>query len=158
MEKIPYLKELGINTVELMPCYEYEECMERIPGTAQPEKEVRRYNLWGFQNGYYFAPKASFSAINNPQLSVKNMVKALHQNGIEIILHFYFPDSVRQMFILEVIRYWILEYHIDGVRLSGAHIPVRLLAEDPCLGKAKIWCDHLLEDDMDVIENAGEKH
>ena len=48
MEKIPYLKELGINTVELMPCYEYEECMERIPGTAQPEKDVRRYNLWGF--------------------------------------------------------------------------------------------------------------
>ena len=158
MEKIPYLKELGINTVELMPCYEYEECMERMPGVVQPEKEAQRYNLWGFQNGYYFAPKSSFSAINNPQLSMKNMVKALHKNGIEIILHFYFPDSVRQMFILEVIRYWILEYHIDGVRLSGAHIPVRLLAEDPCLGKAKIWCDHLLEIDMDVIENAGEKH
>ena len=169
-EKIPYLKELGITAVELMPCYEYEECMlpeEPIPGTAaamakafngalpslRPKEEKVRLNCWGFQKGFYFAPKASFCASDSPSCSFKRMVRELHKNGIEVMMQFYFPAEIKQLFMLEVIKFWVKEYHIDGVRISGFHIPYRLLAEEPVLRTTKIWCPYLPEEDFDVIQN-----
>ncbi|MCM1135626.1 MAG: alpha-amylase family glycosyl hydrolase [Clostridium sp.] len=167
-EKIPYLKELGITAVVLMPCYEYDECMipEKTPagllpmaaageGNAAPTKnggEVR-LNCWGFQKGYYFAPKAAYSAGAAPVISFKTLVREMHRNGIEVIMQFYFPPETGQLYVLDVIKYWVTEYHIDGARINGFSIPYRLLAEEPVLKNTKIWCDYLPEEDLNAIKN-----
>ena len=151
IEKIPYLTNLGITAVELMPAYEYEECMA-LPGPAKTMEEAlqkctvevnekQKVNCWGFQEGYYFAPKASY-AVEKPELSFKKMVKALHQNGIEVIMHFYFPPGRKQTYILDILKYWVMEYHIDGFRLSGFQIPFVLIAQEPLLKETKIRSDY----------------
>ena len=142
IEKIPYLKELGITAVELMPCYEYEECMSCIlaPENGNQQTSLHknasnpvRLNCWGFCQGSYFSPKASYSAGKSPAVSFKSMVKELHQNGLEVMMHFYFPPQTEQMYMLDVLKYWAKEYHVDGFRISGFHIPIRLIAEDAAL-------------------------
>lgn len=200
IEKIPYFKELGISAVELMPCYEYDECMVPENPAAQPfpapdldaaahtfgadldmfstdmaraelplspentafsetalkckdKPEIVRLNCWGFQKGFYFSPKAAYSAVGSPVLSFKNMVYELHQNGIEVIMQFYFPLEIGQLYMLDVIKYWVLEYHIDGVRINGFRIPVSLFAEEPVLKNTKIWCDGYRDEDLPAIAN-----
>lgn len=151
-EKIPYLKELGVTAVELMPAYEFLELEREKTGSRSmaeavshymdklPEKEEKpRINYWGFKKGYYFAPKASYCATQNPAAEFKSMVKALHENGLEVILQFYFPGEIRHGFILEVLKYWVYEYHIDGVHLMGDQIPTALLATDPMLANVKLF-------------------
>lgn len=160
-EKIPYLRELGINAVELMPAYEFEECewddaetiarsrtieyqVEHIDEELAPETGAPRakgLNCWGFKEAYYLAPKASYAAGTDPCDEFKRMVRAFHKNGIEVIMQFYFPDHIKQGYILEVIKYWVMEYHIDGVHLKGMRLPVTLIATEPLLAATKIMCE-----------------
>ena len=150
IEKIPYLKDLGITAIELLPAYEFMEC-EKVPPKVLtmdyvkenymlPPEEIPeiKINYWGFKEAYYFAPKASYSAGKNPVNSFKNMVKELHKAGVEVIMQFYFPQSISRAYILEVIKYWVKEYHIDGVRLLGVNIPVSVIATQPELLNTKI--------------------
>ncbi|MBO5291629.1 MAG: hypothetical protein J6B10_00380 [Lachnospiraceae bacterium] len=164
-EKIPYMKELGITTIELMPAYEFEEkermdereetsvpdyMMERYKNAREvmkaavqaPEesgrKEAVRINYWGYKSGYYFAPKRSYAAGERPDTELKDLIRELHKNGMEIILQFYFPREIKQGHIVEVLKYWILQYHIDGVHVKGERIPITLLATDPLMVNRKI--------------------
>lgn len=160
MEKIPYMKELGINSVELMPAYEYEECEwsqtdentkaqieyqvnhidEKLPSDTEVQKAIR-LNCWGFKEAFYFAPKASYSAGDDPCEEFRRMVRMLHKNGIEVIMQFYFPDHIKQGYILEIIKHWVLEYQIDGVHLKGSRLPITLVATEPLLADTKIMCE-----------------
>ena len=155
MEKIPYLKELGITAVELMPSCEFlelerekrqeptmEEAKKRYMEDPEAE-ETPRINYWGYKEGYYFAPKFSYAASDHPAEEFKSLVKALHAAGIELIMQFYFPPSVKQTYILEVIRHWVLEYHVDGFHLLGMKVPVVLLATEPMLGNTKLFCEEM---------------
>lgn len=155
-EKIPYLKSLGITAVLLMPCYEYEECMTIAGGIGQvsidslQEKaaDISKLDCWGFRKGFYFTPKASYSAGSSPVNSFKSMVKELHKSGIEVMMHFYFPPDMKQIDVIRILKHWILEYHIDGARLSGFHIPFRMLMQEGFLNNTKIWCDNLPEEEV----------
>ena len=94
MEKIPYLKELGITAVELMPSCEFVELeREKRPEPTMEEakrrymenpeaEETPRINYWGYKEGYYFAPKYSYAASGHPAEEFKSLVKALHVAGI----------------------------------------------------------------------------
>jgi len=84
--KIPYLKELGVNAVELMPIFEFDEFeYDRI----NPFTGERLYNYWGYSTLNFFAPKAGYAATGDHRMQVdefKATVRELHRNGIEVIL------------------------------------------------------------------------
>lgn len=163
VEKLPYLKELGITAIELMPAYEFEECErdetrktieyqvehfdEKI--SDEQKKDVStRLNYWGYKKAYYFAPKASYSASGNPIQSFKTMVREFHKNGIEVIMQFYFPDDIKQGYILEILKHWVLEYRIDGIHLKGSRLPVTLLATEPLFANTKLMCEDFIISDI----------
>ena len=196
VEKIPYLKELGVNCVELMPIHEFDEFENSKPS---PVDGHMLYNVWGYSNVGFFAPKAAYASTGRFGMQVdelKNLIKQLHANGIEVILDVVFnhtaegnengpyisyrgidnktyymltPDgyyfnfsgcgntlncnnpNVRDM-IVESLRYWVTDYHVDGFRFDLAAILGRdqngypmpnpplleSLAHDPILGKTKL--------------------
>ncbi len=144
IEKIPHLKELGITAVELMPAYEFNEIeMQRANLHLSAKEELPvKYNCWGYKEGYYFAPKAAYSSDKNAASEFKDMVKALHANHIEVIMQFYFPNTVKQGLILDVVKYWVTEYHIDGVHLKGERIPLQVLGTEPLLTDTKLFYYH----------------
>lgn len=92
IEKIPYLKKLGINAIELMPVHEFYESEMRWsdPVTGSP-----LLNLWGYSTIAFFAPKASYAADSDGgQLNeFKALVRACHQAGIEVILDVVFNHT-----------------------------------------------------------------
>ena len=195
-EKIPYLKSLGINCLELMPIFEFDEFEN---SSVNPETGETRFNYWGYSTVGFFAPKAGFAATGPLGMQVdelKTLIKELHKNGIEVMLDvvfnhtaegdqrgptisfrgldnrtyymltpegYYFNFSgcgntlncnnpvVRQT-VLDCLRYWVSEYHIDGFRFDLAAIlgrdPIGIplanpplletLAGDPILGRCKL--------------------
>ncbi|MBU0482927.1 MAG: glycogen debranching protein GlgX [Proteobacteria bacterium] len=197
VEKIPYLKELGVTAVELLPVTEFNE-NEIV--NINPENGKKLLNFWGYSPLAFFAPKASY-AVNgrdgNQVREFKEMVKALHQAGIEVILDivfnhtaeggsdgpvisfrgldntiYYLLDSVSRDYlnfsgcgntlncnhplvrslIMDCLRYWVVEMHVDGFRFDLASIlgrapdgkvlsnppMVEQIAEDPVLAHTKI--------------------
>ena len=163
-EKIPYLKDLGITAVELMPIFEFDETMGK--------REVNGRMLldyWGYNPVSFFAPNTSYSAqkeFNREGDELKTLIRELNANGIEVILDVVFnhtaegnekgsffsfkgfdnrvyymltPEGwyynfsgcgntlncnhpVVQQLILECLRYWTIEYHVDGFRFDLASI------------------------------------
>ena len=91
VEKIPYLKELGINCVELMPIFEFDE----FDGSREVNGK-RLYNYWGYSTVNFFSPKAGYSVsapFGMESEEVKRMVRMLHENGIEVILDVVFNHT-----------------------------------------------------------------
>ncbi len=157
-EKIPYLKELGINAVLLMPVADFDELEEshkstrgRIIGapartyigqtgadadktSGEKKKESVKVNYWGYAAGaYYFAPKSSYAA--NPAgacAEFRQMVDKLHEAGIDVYLEMMFDGNKSQSFMLDCLRYWVRTYDIDGFHISE-QLPVELVAGDAYL-------------------------
>ena len=171
VEKIPYLKDLGVNAVELMPIFEFDEFEN---SRLHPDTGERLYNFWGYSTVGFFAPKAGFAATGRFGMQVdefKQLVKSFHKAGIEVILDvvfnhtaegneygptlsfkgldnktyymltpegYYFNFSgtgntlncnnpIVRGLVLDCLRYWASEYHIDGFRFDLATI----LGRDP---------------------------
>lgn len=80
------------------------------------------------------------------------MVKALHRAGLELVLELFFDGKEAPSYVLDVVRFWAQEYHVDGVRLVG-YAPVKLLGEDPYLSRLK-----LLAPGWDGVEPGQVKH
>lgn len=193
-EKIPYLKELGVNAVELMPIFEFDEMRD-----VRLIDENELIDFWGYNPVSFFAPNTSYCSsmeYNREGLELKTLIKDLHDNGVEVILDVVFnhtaegnefgpcfsfkgfdnniyymltPDGhyynfsgcgntlncnhpvVRDM-ILECLRYWVIEYRVDGFRFDLASILgrnddgtplsqpplLRSLAFDSILGNVKL--------------------
>lgn len=90
-DKIPYLKDLGINAVELMPIFEFDE-ME----SARVVDGVHLYNYWGYNTVSFFAPNTSYAfneEHNHEGDELKSLIKALKENGIEVILDVVFNHT-----------------------------------------------------------------
>lgn len=149
LEKLSYLKECGITTLELQPAYEFLE----IPSREERRKEAgylaseedldkvmpKKLNYWGYKEGCYYAPKAAYSAEEDSASEFKEMIKCFHRAGMEVVMQFYFPSSVNQREIPEILRYWVLEYHVDGFHLMGEKLPVEMIAADDALADTKLW-------------------
>jgi glycogen operon protein len=199
IEKIPYLLDLGITTVELLPVTEFDE---RDNDHVNPEDGSALGNFWGYHPLSYFALKAGYAADRVPGREVnefKDMVKALHAAGIEVILDVVYNHSgegdhrgpcyslkgidnssyymlagdgrymnfsgcgntlncnhpyVRH-FILDSLRYWVTEMHVDGFRFDLASILGRdqgghVLASPPLL--EQIAGDPVLADTKLIAE------
>lgn len=90
-DKIPYLKDLGINAVELMPIFEFDE-ME----SARVVDGVQLYNYWGYNTVSFFSPNTSYAfneEHNHEGDELKSLIKALKENGIEVILDVVFNHT-----------------------------------------------------------------
>ena len=167
VEKIPYLKALGVNVVELMPVWEFEEAdSDRI----NPFTGERLLNYWGYHPIAFFCPNASYASQKGDGAQVrefKEMVKSLHAAGIAVVLDivfnhtaegnergpthsfrgidnaiYYLIDPQTGMYhdytgcgntlncnhprvrdlIIDVLRYWVAEMHIDGFRFDLASV------------------------------------
>ncbi|MGW0807716.1 glycogen debranching protein GlgX [Nonomuraea sp. NPDC002799] len=195
-EKIPYLRELGVNCVELMPIFEFDEFDNP---RADPVSGARLHNYWGYSTVGFFAPKAGYAATGHYGMQadeLKSLIKELHKAGIEVILDVVFnhtaegnehgptisfrgldnatyymltPDGsyynfsgtgntvncnhpVVRDFVLNCLRYWVSDYHVDGFRFDlaaildrapdGTPLPnpplLEQLAYDPMLRRCKL--------------------
>ncbi len=156
IEKIPYLKSLGITMVELMPAYDFNEKVE-----SKPTSMVGNFNLgnptlnfWGYTDGFAFAPKASFAAAKESGGEVnefKELVKQMHKNGIEVSMEFYFPGETSPSSVLEVLRYWVMEYHIDGVHLNCDQAVMKTIEKDDILAATKVFT-YTINDEYDFYQ------
>ena len=142
VDKIPYFKELGITTLELLPPVEFQEVMmpENVEGNPYGTSEpTGRLNYWGYAKAGMFAPKASYADPGtNPVTEFKYMVRELHKAGLEVVPELYFSGREVPEFVLETVRFWVREYHVDGIHLTG-YAPTVLLATDPYLAGTKLW-------------------
>lgn len=126
IEKIPYLKELGINQIQCMPVYEFDECAKTM------------INYWGYGPAYYFAPKEAYAAGNSAVHELKDMVKECHRAGIEVVLEMPFTQDVPPQTALECLRFYMLEYHVDGFVVNPYSVPWEMFCADPLLRDIKL--------------------
>jgi isoamylase len=177
IEKIPYLQQLGITAVELLPIFQFD-AQDAPPG---------RINYWGYAPVSFFAPHQGYSSRRDPLGPVdefRDMVKALHRGGLEVILDVVFNHTaegdhrgptlnlrgldnstyyilerdrsqyanysgtgntlnanhpiVRRM-IVDSLRYWVREMHVDGFRFDLASILARDSSGQPMLNPPVLW-------------------
>lgn len=153
-EKIPYLQELGVTSLLLMPAYEFDEIMEEPAPAAsmdQPAGQAQqtavpadgkepkpRLNYWGYQKGLYYMPKSGYADGKDAETEFKDMVKKLHGSGMEVLMQFYFPPEITQTEMLDILKFWVLEYHIDGFHVMGVDLPIGMFTKDPLLCGTKL--------------------
>jgi glycogen operon protein len=200
IQKVPYLKDLGVTAVELMPVQEFAEhgAWGVNPRTGEP-----LMNFWGYDPISFFAPKASYGSVRDhgaQVLEFKEMVRAFHVAGLEVILdvvfnhtgeanqlgptlsfrgidnaiYYWLADDRRYYrnftgtgqtvnashpvvrdLILDALRYWVMEMHVDGFRFDlasvlGRDVHGRVLADAPLL--ERIAEDPILRDTKLVAE------
>ena len=156
--KIPYLKDLGITTVEFMPIYEFEEMVipkeVKVPDYVKLYRdseecvlplvaEEKKLNYWGYGEGNYFAVKASYASVpEKASIEFKKLVKALHDNGMECIMEMSFTDKTNHTLIIDALHYWVKEYHVDGFHLVGSNLPIITIEQDSILSHTKIFAEN----------------
>lgn len=152
VEKIPYLKELGITMVELMPAYEFNENSGTING---------KVNYWGYTDADYLMPKVAYSYRKDAKSAVnefKTMVKELHKNGIEVCMEFSFDDSVTPNYMIDCFRHWVINYHIDGIHCNMDNDIRGAVSADPYLTDTKIISVGFDSDNFSNVKHLGESN
>jgi isoamylase len=194
IEKITYLKELGVTAVELLPIFDFDET---VPLRIVDGKPL--WNFWGYSTMSYFAPQSAYCVRPEDGMHLKEFrdtVKALHKAGIEVILdvvfnhtdegnhqgptfcfrgidnrsYYFLVPSARQYYmdysgcgntlncnhpivqklIVDCLRYWVREAHVDGFRFDEGSILSRGEDGAPLLHPPLIWQVELDEDLIDT--------
>ena len=168
VEKISYIKGLGVTSLELMPCYEFEEVdvfdeslkMEYAlkyfrdkMDDKSIQKSHKKLNTWGYKEAHYFAPKRSYSYDKDCVYEMKDMIKKLHKEGIEVIMQFYFDSKLPYKCMYDILAYWIVEFHIDGVHIMGENLPINFIAKEALFSDTKILYDFFNQDDINHENN-----
>lgn len=142
---IPYLKEMGITSVEIMPIYDFEDQFHetRIMISPKGQKTVEeisldKTNYWGYGDASYMAPKAAYFKDETPLKGLRKLVSEFHKAGIEVILEFAFTDKCSDIYIIDVLKYYKNTYHIDGFHLMGM-VPVDRIVASPFLENTKLF-------------------
>ena len=164
IEKIDYLYDLGVTCVELQPAYEFieTECKPGIEpsygyGVSKPLQVIPgKLNYWGYKPGYYYSPKESYSSSDDASAEFKDLVRELHKRGMELCMQFYFAPDFPESEVLEILRYWVINYHVDGFHLMGMNIPMRLLSSDSLLVGTKLLNDHPDNIDFESLNCSGQ--
>ncbi|MBO4900427.1 MAG: hypothetical protein J5509_09045 [Lachnospiraceae bacterium] len=144
IQKLPYIKSLGVTAIILMPVYEFNEIIKLPDMIKKGDEPSGMVNFWGYTDGYYFVPKHAYSATGNPVKEMHEMVEAIHKAGIEVILQFKFPQRFSARDITDLLRFWRTIYNIDGFQLIGGGLPIDDIMSDPLLYGCKILCDDAL--------------
>ena len=164
ISKIPYFKELGITSLEIMPIYDFEELfldnkMNISPKGVVTETKVfsGKKNYWGFGTANYFAPKASyFGGADSASEGLRAMVSSVHNNGMELIMEMAFAAETTDDLILDCLKYYVKYYHIDGFHIVGCNAPIERIALEPYLAQTKIFYEFIPEEIL--CNEKGEKH
>lgn len=146
MDTLPYLKDFGFNAIELMPVYEFEDirfrshlAMDKEGNTVTVHEEPYGVNYWGYGDGNYFAPKASyFGGADDPAYHMKELVDLVHSLSMKLILEFSFVNRPIDDVILDALIYWVKEYRVDGFHLLGDGLPIKRITENPYLNGTMI--------------------
>lgn len=147
MQKIAYLKGLGVTGVELMPAYEFQERQQRKEQDYRRREDETLLNYWGYTDrAFYFAPKAAYARSDNPVREMKELVRTLHENGLECVMEFYFTREIPPVQIRDILHHWKLHYHIDGFHLVGEGIPQDMICRDPLLTDTKLFFGNIWEE------------
>ncbi len=159
MEKLPYIKSLGVNQLRLMPAYEFDELIkplsEKLPAWAKPpvpteENTPRRINFWGYTGGYYFAPKSSYaSEPARAACEFMDLIRACHKEQIEVIMEFFFGDEMDFKTIADCLEFWAEEYHIDGFAVIARDSVTAELGRLPLFAERKLICSWFGQDTLD---------
>ena len=162
VDKIPYLKELGITMIELMPAYEFNEMESHVATSMKGQFSIENpvLNYWGYTSGYAFAPKASYAYATKPGSEVeefKYMVRELHRNGIEVSMEYFFPEETNPTLILDALHYWVMEYHIDGIHANCEKAVMKMIQTDNLLSTTKIFTYNFATD-TDFYANVENKN
>ena len=148
-EKADYLKDLGINCIEMMPVTELKKSEKKV---IDPTGNNLKINYWGFAEGFYYCPNKSMSKSKDSVKEFKDMVKTLHKAGIEVILQFYFPDEVKRGEILDILVYWHNHFHVDGFHLKGDNLSKKSFDEAPELKDCKLIYDYIDSSEIDASD------
>lgn len=149
---LPQLKDLGVSSLEFLPFYEFEEMRFKSETKLSSKKAKEVFypaygtNYWGYGEGNYFAPKASYFGGNDVVIHAKEMIDAIHGASMEAIMEISFSNEHGAEFINSVLEYWVREYHVDGFHLLGAALPVERVAQNPYLADTKLFYDNFSYD------------
>lgn len=142
MEKLPYLEDLGITSLMLMPAYEFIE--RELPYIPKSDSSCclehiydGHLNYWGYKKAYYYAPKASY-ACKDACTELKQLVKACHAKNMELFMQFYFTEDIQEPEIIRILEHWTVHYHIDGFQLMAGHININIIKNAPSLAETKL--------------------
>ncbi len=163
--KIPYLKSLGINGIELMPMVDFADTKAKVPSAAQLPPTISERmqnsgrmddllalasmdgqdriqtvtNYWGYGQAQFFAPKAAYG-VKDASTEFCDLVRKMHSHGIEVILELLFPSEMTQPQILDCLRHWVMAYHVDGFHVNEEIAPMDCIIHDPVLSGVKLIC------------------
>ena len=130
-EKLDYIAKLGFNTIELMPCYEWE---------------TKEKNYWGYTAiNYFYSPKSDYVSGDDGVCELKNLIKKLHLKGLLCYMEFHIPYGTDALLILDALHYWIDEYHIDGFHFLGNGVMRDMILSDPYLRRAALTFEYVDE-------------
>ncbi len=141
IQKLPYIKSLGVTSLIFMPVYEFNEVITLPDMIKKGDEPSGMVNFWGYTDGYYFVPKYSYSATGDPVREMHEMINAIHAQGLEVLLQFKFPEKFSSRDITDLLRFWRTIYHVDGFQLIGGGLPINDIMSDPLLYGCKILCD-----------------